>query len=108
MQVQSTMGTVELAEVRQAGAAGPMMMFQLYVFKERNFVKQLVQRNLHRSKLIHSIMLLQWQQTDTQRHRADMTVSLPLHHMSTPFPKAMSHMDTLLGSYRSLPVQKDA
>ncbi len=44
MQVQSTMGTVELAEVRRAGKAGPMMMFQLYVFKERGFVKQLVQR----------------------------------------------------------------
>ena len=44
MQVQSTMGTVELAEVRQAGAAGPLMMFQLYVFKERDFVKHLIQR----------------------------------------------------------------
>ncbi|CAL5227017.1 g9910 [Coccomyxa viridis] len=41
--VQSTMGTVELAEVREAGAAGPLMMFQLYVFKERDFVKQLIQ-----------------------------------------------------------------
>jgi len=66
MQVQSTMGTVELAEVRQAGAAGPMMMFQLYVFKERNFVKQLVQRNLHRSNVIHSAMLFQRQQIGTQ------------------------------------------
>ncbi len=47
MQVQSTMGTVELAEVRQAGAAGPLMMFQLYVFKERGFVKQLIQREMY-------------------------------------------------------------
>ena len=47
MQVQSTMGTVELAEVRKAGAAGPLMMFQLYVFKERDFVKQLIQREMH-------------------------------------------------------------
>ncbi len=41
------MGTVELAEVREAGAAGPLMMFQLYVFKERDFVKQLIQREMH-------------------------------------------------------------
>ena len=41
------MGTVGLADVRQAGASGPMMMFQLYVFKERDFVKQLIQRTQH-------------------------------------------------------------
>ena len=46
MQVQSTMGTVGLADVRQAGAAGPLMMFQLYVFKERDFVKQLIEREM--------------------------------------------------------------
>ncbi|EIE24931.1 glycolate oxidase [Coccomyxa subellipsoidea C-169] len=41
--VQSTMGTVGLADVRQAGAGGPLMFFQLYVFKNRAFVRQLVQ-----------------------------------------------------------------
>lgn len=41
------MGTVGLADVRKAGASGPMMMFQLYVFKERDFVKQLIQRTQH-------------------------------------------------------------
>lgn len=40
------MGTVPLADVRQAGAGGPLMFFQLYVFKDRGFVKRLVQREL--------------------------------------------------------------
>ena len=40
------MGTVPLADVRQAGAGGPLMFFQLYVFKDRDFVKRLVQREL--------------------------------------------------------------
>ena len=38
------MGTVGLADVRQAGAGGALMFFQLYVFKNRAFVRQLVQR----------------------------------------------------------------
>ncbi|KAK9918957.1 hypothetical protein WJX75_008310 [Coccomyxa subellipsoidea] len=41
--VQSTMGTVGLADVRQAGVGGALMFFQLYVFKNRGFVRQLVQ-----------------------------------------------------------------
>ncbi|CAL8464246.1 g3781 [Coccomyxa elongata] len=45
--VQSTMGTVPLADVRQAGAGGPLMFFQLYVFKDREFVKRLVQHAEH-------------------------------------------------------------
>ena len=38
------MGTVGLADVRQAGVGGALMFFQLYVFKNRGFVRQLVQR----------------------------------------------------------------
>lgn len=40
------MGTMPLADVRQAGTGGPLMFFQLYVFKDREFVKRLVQREL--------------------------------------------------------------
>ena len=42
--MQSTMGTVPLAEVREAGRDGPLMFFQLYVIKDRAFTKGLIQR----------------------------------------------------------------
>ena len=42
--MQSTMGTVPLAEVREAGREGPLMLFQLYVFKDRDFTRGLIQR----------------------------------------------------------------
>lgn len=43
-QVQSTMGTVPLADVREAGraAGSPLMLYQLYVFKDRDFTRQMV------------------------------------------------------------------
>ena len=44
VQVQSTMGTTPLAEVREAGRGAPMMLFQLYVFRDRAFTQRLVQR----------------------------------------------------------------
>ena len=44
-QVQSTMGTAPLADVREAGraAGSPLMLYQLYVFKDREFTRQMVQ-----------------------------------------------------------------
>lgn len=54
------MGTVGLADVRQAGAAGPLMLFQLYVFKERDFVKQLIQREMYACMQIASWLPLDW------------------------------------------------
>lgn len=47
------MGTVGLADVRQAGAGGPLMFFQLYVFRNRGFVRQLVQRERSSFTQIH-------------------------------------------------------
>lgn len=44
VQVQSTMSTVPLAEVREAGRGAPLMLFQLYVFRDRAFTQRLVQR----------------------------------------------------------------
>jgi hypothetical protein len=37
------MGTVPLADVREAGRGGPLMLFQLYIFKDHAFVQRLVQ-----------------------------------------------------------------
>ena len=42
LQVQSTMGTVKLAEVAEAAAGAPLMMFQLYVIKDRTFCRNLI------------------------------------------------------------------
>lgn len=47
------MGTVGLADVRQAGAGGPLMFFQLYVLKIRGFVRQLIQRERSSFAQIH-------------------------------------------------------
>jgi len=41
--VQSTMGTVGLKDVRSAGSAAPLMFFQLYVLKDRDFTRNLIQ-----------------------------------------------------------------
>lgn len=46
------MGTIPLADVRQAGAGGPLMIFQLYVFKNRDFVRRILQRERPRPALI--------------------------------------------------------
>lgn len=40
--VQSTMGTVKLAEVAKAAAGAPLLMFQLYVIKDRDFCRKLI------------------------------------------------------------------
>ncbi len=44
MQVLSTMATQPLEEVAKSGKDGPMQLFQLYVIKDRNFCKSLIQR----------------------------------------------------------------
>lgn len=41
--VQSTMGTVGLRDVYQAGRGAPLMLFQLYVLKDRDFTRDLIQ-----------------------------------------------------------------
>ncbi len=43
MQCVSTMGTYCKKEVIQAGAGVPFMMYQLYVFRDRDFVQTMVQ-----------------------------------------------------------------
>lgn len=42
VQIQSTMGTVKLAEVAKAAQGAPLMMFQLYVIKDRDFCRRLI------------------------------------------------------------------
>lgn len=37
------MGTVGLKDVRSAGSAAPLMFFQLYVLKDRDFTRNLIQ-----------------------------------------------------------------
>ena len=49
LQVLSTMATQPLEDVARAGQGGPMQLFQLYVIKDRNFCKSLIQRK-------HSLM----------------------------------------------------
>lgn len=46
LQVQSTMGTVCLEDVAAAGkgAGAPLLIFQLYVFADRELTRSLVQR----------------------------------------------------------------
>ena len=40
------MATQPLEDVARAGRGGPMQLFQLYVIKDRNFCKSLIQRKL--------------------------------------------------------------
>ena len=42
LQIQSTMGTVKLADVARAAEGAPLMMFQLYVIKDRDFCRKLI------------------------------------------------------------------
>ena len=44
LQVLSTMATQPLEEVAKSGKDGPLQLFQLYVIKDRNFCKRLIQR----------------------------------------------------------------
>lgn len=44
MQVLSTMATYPLEHVAKSGKDGPLQLFQLYVIKDRNFCKRLIQR----------------------------------------------------------------
>ena len=44
MQVLSTMATQPLEDVAKSGKDGPLQLFQLYVIKDRNFCKRLIQR----------------------------------------------------------------
>lgn len=61
LQVQSTMGTVKLEEVRAAGEGAPLMMFQLYVIKEREFTQRLIQGPFQKllQKQIVPVVLMQ-------------------------------------------------
>ena len=43
MQVQSTMGTVHMDNVAKAGRDAPLLMFQLYVIKERDYTQKLIE-----------------------------------------------------------------
>lgn len=44
LQVLSTMATQPLEDVAKAGKDGPLQLFQLYVIKDRDFCKRLIQR----------------------------------------------------------------
>ena len=43
LQAQSTMGTVPLATVREAAGKDLLMFFQLYVIRDRDFTRTLIQ-----------------------------------------------------------------
>jgi hypothetical protein len=61
VQVQSTMSTVPLAEVLAAGRGAPLMLFQLYVFRDRAFTQRLVQRALP----LTCLLPLPWASSDS-------------------------------------------
>ena len=44
LQVLSTMATQPLEDVAKSGQHGPLQLFQLYVIKDRDFCKRLIQR----------------------------------------------------------------
>ena len=44
LQVLSTMATQPLEDVAKSGQDGPLQLFQLYVIKDRQFCRRLIQR----------------------------------------------------------------
>jgi isopentenyl diphosphate isomerase/L-lactate dehydrogenase-like FMN-dependent dehydrogenase len=55
LQVQSTMGTVGLKDVCNAGRGAPLMFFQLYVLKDREFSKNIIQGLSMRGPLLQML-----------------------------------------------------
>ena len=58
MQVQSANGNISLERVAEAGGSSmPLLMFQLYVFKDRNFTAKVI-RSAHHPLIVWQKPLL--------------------------------------------------